>query len=112
VGLAPFYNLIGDYYEMASILVTRAVTVARGGGDVAYAGIRSDDIFKLIGEVFAKPAELGLDGAGQIVVGSVLILASFALAILLAFVTHAMGNGVARLVLGRSNGRKPADEGA
>ncbi len=27
LGLAPFYNLPGDYYEMGSILVTRALTI-------------------------------------------------------------------------------------
>lgn len=30
VGLAPFYNIFGDYYEMGSIMVTRALAEATG----------------------------------------------------------------------------------
>jgi len=35
LALAPFYSLTGDYYEMGSILVTRAATLAHGGGRCA-----------------------------------------------------------------------------
>lgn len=100
IGLAPFYNVIGDYYEMGSILTTRLVTSAFGGG-AAFSKLRSDDVFKLVGEVISRPADLGLTGVGRIAVGWMVMLVSFAVAILLAFLTYALGCGVARVVLGR-----------
>ena len=99
VGLAPFYNMPGDYYEMGSILTTRALTVFVGeearptavedepvendsgvveGGDQpvdvdaangesdapttqpAFAGMRSDDIYLLVGTIIDEPSKLGL----------------------------------------------------
>lgn len=58
VGFAPIYNLPGDYYEMGSTLTTRFITiVARGGGPPMYAGIRSDDIFRLIEELTSDGTE-------------------------------------------------------
>ena len=97
VGLAPFYNVIGDYYEMGSVITTRVVTVASGGDAIAFEGIRSDDIFKLAGEFCLRPGELGLEGPAAIVVGAALILMSFLLGIVLAFVTYALGDLFARL---------------
>ena len=43
VGLAPFYNLIGDYYEMGSILVSRAAQ--QWQPSFAVERWRSDDLF-------------------------------------------------------------------
>lgn len=97
VGLAPFYNVIGDYYEMGSVIITRVVTVVSGGETIAFEGIRSDDIFKLAGDLCLRPSELGLEGAATIVVGAALILMSFLLGIVLAFVTYALGSLFARL---------------
>jgi len=94
LGLAPFYNLIGDYLEMGTIIVTR---VATGGlsHPAAFEGIRSDDVFKLWTDVVTEPAKLGLDSPGRVVIGAVLILLSMAVAVLLAFVTYWMGHFVA-----------------
>lgn len=108
VGLAPFYNLIGDYYEMGSIATTRAVTWLTGGGaSVAFEGIRSDDIFKLIGELCTKPGELGLEGPGAIAGGVALTALGFVLGVLFASATYGLGVAFARLVLPRlaSNSR-------
>lgn len=99
VGLAPFYNIIGDYYEMGSILTTRLATVVSGGGEsIAFAGIRSDDIFKLIGQLCMQPGELDLNGPGAIAAASVLVLVSFVVGIFLAFITYILGHGFARIV--------------
>ncbi len=97
VGLAPFYNVIGDYYEMGSVITTRVVTVVSGGNAIAFEGIRSDDIFKLVGDLCLRPGELGLEGAATIAMGVALILMSFLLGIVLAFVTYALGSLFARL---------------
>jgi len=95
VGLAPFYNLTGDYLEMGSIIVTR---IATGGltHPAVFEGIRSDDVFKLWTEVFTAPGELGLDSPGRIAIGVILILLSMAVAIVLSFVTYWLGHFVAR----------------
>jgi len=97
LGLAPFYNLIGDYLEMGSIIVTRIATFGLSH-PAAFAGIRSDDVFKLWTDVFTNPSELGLDSAGRIVIGVVLILLSMAVAILLSFITYWMGHFVAKVL--------------
>jgi len=103
LGLTPFYNLQGDYFEMGSIITTRLVTFAmRGfGHPPLYEKLRSDDIFKL-GETFlTRPTELGLEGIGDIALADVLIHASFVIAILLAFATYWAGHQVSRLWLQR-----------
>jgi len=100
VGLAPFYNLPGDYFEMASIIVTRAVTMS-GANPPAFVGIRSDDVFKLVGQLMEQPGELGLVGAGPIAVAALLIIVAVGLSILLAFATYWAGHWFSRLVLHR-----------
>lgn len=107
VGLAPFYNIPGDYFEMASTLVTRAATILSGGGHPpVFEGIRSDDIFLLIGNLITKPSELGLTGPGEIALGTVLIAISFVLDVLLAFATYWMGHFVAKPLVRRSATRR------
>jgi hypothetical protein len=95
LGFAPFYNLTGDYLEMGSIIVTRVATGGLGHPAV-FAGIRSDDVFKLWSEVFTAPGELGLDSPGRIAIGVVLILLSMAMGIILSFATYWMGHLVAK----------------
>jgi hypothetical protein len=99
VGLAPFYNLQGDYFEMGSILVTRAVTVVFGDGGFPpmFERLRSDDVFKLLHGFVWSPAELGLTGVGLIAAGTGVILLSFIVDVLLAFGTYWMGHQVSRL---------------
>ncbi|MCH8251529.1 MAG: hypothetical protein IID36_03645 [Planctomycetes bacterium] len=66
VGFAPIYNLLGDYYEMGSTLTTRFITiVARGGGPPMYAGIRSDDVFRLIEELTSNGTEESGDSSRE-----------------------------------------------
>ncbi len=100
VGLAPFYNIPGDYFEMGSIMVTRLTTWLTGATEIAYAGIRSDDIFTLIGKLLFAPAEIGLHSAGEIAIGVILTLVSLDVAIVLAFLTYMLGNIVATIIIG------------
>jgi hypothetical protein len=106
VGLAPFYNLIGDYYEMGSIITTRALTMLRGGGPVTLIGIRSDDLFKLVGQLCLRPAELGLHGPGAIVAAAVLVGVSLSVGVALALTTYALGDLVAGMAMGRRTARE------
>ena len=65
VGLAPFYNMPGDYFEMGSIITTRVLTLFAGGGNPpVFVGIRSDDVFTLIANIFTQTGATGLAGIG------------------------------------------------
>lgn len=85
VACAPFISLFGDYYEMASILVSRAVAALHPGFDPAR--WRSDDLLLLIDRLGAL-APGPLDVAG--------VAASTLLGTALAFLTYAAGTQVAR----------------
>jgi len=109
VGLAPFYNMPGDYFEMGSILTTRFVTLIQGGGNPpAFEGIRSDDVFLLLKNVITQPAEVGLTSPGQIAIGILLIGVSLTVDILLAFITYAVGGAVAGALIGPAPAPSPA----
>ncbi len=105
LGLAPFYNITGDYYEMGSTITTRLWTLIAGTGDgkIAYEFVRSDDIFRWFGEFFSKRKEWGVTRLGTVTT-MFLFLASLALSVILAFVTYAVGRVVGRLVV-RNVGR-------
>lgn len=131
IGLAPFYNLIGDYYEMGSIITTRIYTeivptspadqatahqgqapdtskiteqpsVDLASGSIAYVKLRSDDIFKLIADVIKRPKELNLHGPSDIAIGILIIMISMGVAVWLAFFTYLLGDRVARVIVGPS----------
>ncbi|MEK6798714.1 MAG: hypothetical protein AABZ12_07105 [Planctomycetota bacterium] len=100
VGLAPFYNLQGDYYEMGSTVVTRTVTLMSGrSGTPIFEKLRSDDIFKLFEDFFVRPAELGVTNGGSFVGGFTIILASLIVGIVLAFLTYFLGHAASRLIV-------------
>ncbi len=101
LSLSPFVNVAGDYYEMTSILTTRALTLVLGGGNPpAFEALRSDDLVKLVGQLLESPASLGLEG-GAIAAGWTLVGASIALGIALAYATYALGVALANRVPGR-----------
>jgi hypothetical protein len=103
IGLAPFYNLTGDYYEMGSILVTR---VAAGlGGD--FSGLRSDDLVLLLTQLFSRSAELGLAGEG-LALPLLVVAVSFSVGLALAFATWGLGDGLATVLVGRPAQRSGA----
>ena len=100
LGLAPFYCLSGDYYEMGSIIATRLFTVLRGSGILVAAHLRSDDLGRVITQLWVDPAvltgaEVGLGMAALIVTAGVLVGA------LLAFATYYLGTGASRLLQAR-----------
>ena len=96
LALAPFYCLTGDYYEMGSIIATHAVTLLRGGsGAVAFANLRSDDVVKLVSDVWTKPSEFQVHTAWDAARVTLIIASGLVIATLLAFTTYAAG---ARLV--------------
>jgi hypothetical protein len=73
LALAPFYSLMGDYYEMGSIVVTRTVTLAHGGGQLLFASLRSDDMVRLLTQLWKQPHDLQLDDRGAITAGLVIV---------------------------------------
>lgn len=82
VAFAPFLSVTGDYYEMGSILVSRALASIEPGVDVAR--WRSDDLFKLAAALFGS--------AGSGTRGDAIVLTlSLALGALLAVLTYALG---------------------
>jgi hypothetical protein len=82
IAFAPFVSVTGDYYEMGSILVSRAATHIDPGVDVAR--WRGDDLFKLAATLF------GSAGIGTLGDAIVLIL-SFGVGAVLAVLTYALG---------------------
>lgn len=109
VGLAPFYNLLGDYYEMGSIVATRALTLATGAGpEPALEGLRSDDVVALTGQLLSSPEGLGLS-AGDGVLAAAVVTVGLAVGLGLAFVTYAAGDVIAGR--GAASGESVGDVG-
>ncbi|MFQ5667652.1 MAG: hypothetical protein ACE5I7_14665 [Candidatus Binatia bacterium] len=102
VALAPFYCLIGDYYEMGSILVTRAFASLQGAGEgVPFVILRSDDALQTISTLWYRPETLQLHSAEALATAVAVIAASLVLGFLLACATYALGAWWARLSVGR-----------
>lgn len=90
IAYAPFISFTGDYYEIGSILVTRAVALRTPYFDVSR--WRSDDVFKLIGKLSVPTGAISTNDA----VG---VLASFLVGCGLAFATYWLGTLWARLIV-------------
>jgi len=102
LALAPIYNIPGDYFETGSILTTRVATwLGAGSGDPSFAALRSDDVLALIGSLAAGDVEAG--ASHWIVVAISLVLST-----LLAFLTYALGERVARLLAAAESERGAA----
>ncbi|MCH8149947.1 MAG: hypothetical protein IH987_18535 [Planctomycetes bacterium] len=100
IGLAPFYNMPGDYYEMGSIMTTRVATWVTGSAPaIAFEGIRSDDIFSLMSDLFNDPGAKGIEGAGAIAIAWILVVVALAVDVLLAFLTYFVGGLLGRLIV-------------
>jgi hypothetical protein len=89
VGAAPLVGLFGDYYELGSILVTRAARPLSGGFDPTV--LRSDDLFRLIGELARDPARHGAVGLPGALRAGALVTVSQIAGALLALYTMAAG---------------------
>jgi hypothetical protein len=93
IAFAPFLSLTGDYYEMGSILVSRAAALVHPALDVKR--WRSDDLFKLSAALFPSPSNLH--------VGDVLgVLAASLIGLSLSVATYGLGSWLAARSLGRS----------
>ena len=120
VGLAPFYNMPGDYYESPPVDTDDATSDASESASVtsaedestppvspkqkmrpAFAGIRSDDIYLLVGTIIDDPSSLGLTSPGRIIAGCLLVVVSLLVDIALAFVTYFAGHLFSLLILPR-----------
>lgn len=103
LGLAPLFNVIGDYYEMGSIITTRVAGFVSGQPSTPlYAAIRSDDIFRIIEQVTTKPDgedAIQFTGGESKGMAGLLIAASAVMAVVLAFGTYALGTLFAKLVV-------------
>jgi len=99
MGLAPFYNIQGDYFEMGSICVTRLVTEVTGASSIVFPIIRSDDIFRTIEQFFTNPGELGIRSAGGYAVALLIGAVSLIFSLFFAFLTYWMGHQFSRLVV-------------
>jgi hypothetical protein len=91
LGLAPFYSLPGDYYEMGSIVTTRALAMLGGvAGPPPLVSLRSDDVVQLVSEVFQ--ARHGSDAA----MAALVIAVGIGVGTVLAFATYAAGAWLTR----------------
>lgn len=104
VALAPFVSLAGDYYEMGSILVSRAAAPAGPAPEPGEAlrgvmKIRSDDLPALVGAFLDDPAGFAAGVPGGPAGAAAFMGASFLAGAVLAGATYAAGAAVAdRLV--------------
>lgn len=97
LGLAPFCNIIGDYYEMGSIITTRVLGAAGvGDGPIAFEALRSDDISKLIKAVSQGPATLDPPVTIGVAAAYAVVGVSAIVGVLLAFMTYGAGAWFAR----------------
>lgn len=97
LALAPFVSLTGDYYEIGSILVTRAPSPLEPppepySGAAGLMSLRSDDLPALVRRIAASPRSVaaGVPGGLPVVVGTVTL--SAALGLILALATYALGH--------------------
>ena len=96
LALVPFLSLTGDYYEMGSIVVTRAVLPfdqppepwETPGGLMK---LRSDDLPSLIGRMVHDGARFAGDVPGGAVGAGAFVAISFGLGLVLALMTYAAG---------------------
>ena len=90
IAYAPFISVTGDYYEMGSILVSRAVTVWSPG--VSPDRWRSDDAIKRASELFGAGGDGGIGDAAVMVAAQLL-------GVVLLFATYWLGERWSRVVM-------------
>ncbi len=93
IAFAPFISFSGDYYEMGSIIVSKIANLISPAIEITR--WRSDDVFKLAGEIFFSGSPYG---AADIVGVAV----SFLLGIVLIYTTYMLGVLWSSLILGSS----------
>jgi hypothetical protein len=91
IAYAPFISISGDYYEMGSIIVSRVTSWLVTNFDVKR--WRSDDLFKLAGELSSADGGGAFDAFG--------LTLSFLAGVVLIYTTYAAGIACSRLISGR-----------
>lgn len=100
IAFAPFISLLGDYYEMGSILVSRVAVLIHP--PLPLGRWRSDDLLKRIDDLSVTPEGLWIgDAAGM---GSSLVVG-----LLLAFATYWLGSRWSDWVFQRMRSRREID---
>lgn len=94
IAFAPFISFSGDYYEMGSIIVSRIADSISSSNQ--YAVWRSDDVFKLAGELFFS----GEPYSATDLVG---VIMSFVFGIILIYATYMIGVLWSNLILNSKN---------
>jgi hypothetical protein len=90
IAYAPFISITGDYYEMGSIMISRFKALWSPG--VELERWRSDDLIKLVKELFFRANSSGIGD----MIG---VTTSFLLGLILSFITYWTGALWSRLVL-------------
>jgi len=94
IAFAPFISFSGDYYEMGSIIVSGITDSIFSSNQ--YAIWRSDDVFRLAGELFFR-------GKPYSAIDLVGIILSFILGIVLIYATYLIGVLWSNIILGTKN---------
>jgi hypothetical protein len=85
---APFISLTGDYFEMASVILTRGYSAA---GIRGLEALRSDDLFLLLGMLYEKKIVIDASPAVNWTLALSIITVSLLLALALASATYRLG---------------------
>ncbi len=108
IGLAPFWNLTGDYFEMGTIVSTLAVNLVTAGNAAvsipAFWELRSDDIFRLFGEIGSAPGDYGMGSMAAGFLTIAVILLGFILAVAFAGWTYRISAGIVDKLFFKDNG--------
>jgi hypothetical protein len=91
IAFAPFISFSGDYYEMGSIIISKIANLI--SPTIEIIRWRSDDVFKLAGELFFSGNFYGITD----VIG---VTASLLLGIVLIYITYLLGVIWSNIILG------------
>ncbi len=102
IGLASFYNLTGDFFEIGTIISTRLVNLVTTGKASsiidAFWELRSDDLFRLITEISSSPASFGANHPTGLPIMIIVIVLGLILAVCSAGYTYFVGRWIAGLL--------------
>lgn len=85
---APFMSLTGDYFEMASVILTRGYAAA---GISGLESLRTDDLFRLLGLLYEKRIVIDASPVRNWTIALSVITVSLLLALALASATYRLG---------------------
>ncbi|MBN1878526.1 hypothetical protein JW823_00270 [bacterium] len=95
MGLASFYNLTGDFFEIGTIFSTRLLDFVSLGfsSEVipSFWELRSDDVFRLFSEIASAPDAYGMNHFTGMSIVTATILIGFFLAVVCSGLTYRLG---------------------